>query len=85
MSHCGTLKCEMPLYVKRQLNVKNISTLNVKIDAICNFFLSKCDKIRLSKCIKHFDFKCLKIDAICVNFILLLFVKICFLFTISVN
>ena len=26
---------KMPLYVKRQLNVKKISTLNVKIDVIC--------------------------------------------------
>ena len=32
--------------------------------------------MRLSKCIKHFDSKCVKIDVICANFILTLFVKI---------
>ena len=26
---------KMPLYLKRQLNVKKISTLNVKIEVIC--------------------------------------------------
>ena len=34
--------------------------------------------MRLSKCVKHFDSKCVKIDAICANFILTLFVKIKF-------
>ena len=32
--------------------------------------------MRLSKCIKHFDSKCVKIDVIWANFILTLFVKI---------
>ena len=37
--------------------------------------------MRLSKFIKHFDSKCVKIDAICANFILMLFVKtmICYM------
>ena len=35
----------------------------------------KCEQIRLSKCVKHFDSKCVKIDAICANFILTLFAK----------
>ena len=30
--------------------------------------------MRLSKCVKYFDSKCAKIDAICANFILTLFV-----------
>ena len=37
---------------------------------------AKCEKMRLSKCVKYFDSKCVKIDAICANFILTLFVKI---------
>ena len=41
---------QMPLYVKRKLNVKKISTLHVKIDAICDTINSKCEKNRLSKC-----------------------------------
>ena len=36
------------------------------------------DFMRFSKCIKHFDSKCVKIDAICANFMLTLFVKIKF-------
>ena len=32
--------------------------------------------MRLSKCKKHFYAKCVKIDALCANFILTLFVKI---------
>ena len=34
--------------------------------------------MRLSKCVKYFGPKCVKIDAICANFILTLFVKIKF-------
>ena len=37
--------------------------------------MTKCDKIRLSKCIQHLDSKCVKIDAICANLILTLFVR----------
>ena len=53
------------------------STLNVKIDAICEKITLNVKKMRLSKCIKHFDSKCVKIDAtcICANLILTLFVK----------
>ena len=36
----------------------------------------KCEKMRLSKCVKYFDSKCVKMDAICANFIWTLFVKI---------
>ena len=32
--------------------------------------------MRLSKCVKYFDSKCAKINAICTNFILTLFVYI---------
>ena len=53
-----------------------IATLNVKIDAICEKNDANCGKIRLSKCIKYFDSKYIKIDAICASFILTLFVKI---------
>ena len=56
--------------------MKKNSTLNVKIDAICEKNNPKCEKIRLSKCVKYLDSKCVKIDAICANFILTLFVKI---------
>ena len=35
----------MPLYVKRWLNVKKISTLNVKIDAICEKFTLNVKKV----------------------------------------
>ena len=59
-----------------------MSMLNVKIDAICEKNCANCDKMRLSKCIKHFDFK---IYAMCANFILTLFVKILFLFEIRIN
>ena len=48
----------------------------MKIDVICDKNNAKCEKMRLSKCIKHFDSKCVKIDAICANFMLTLFVKI---------
>ena len=48
--------------------MKKNSTLNVKIDTIC-------EKMRLSQCVKHFDSKCVKIDAIRANFILTLFVR----------
>ena len=46
---------------------------------------SKCETNWLSKCIKYFYSKCLKIDVMCANLILTLFVKICFLFTISIK
>ena len=39
----------------------------------------------LGKCIKHFYCKCVKIDAICENLILTLFVNICFLFTMRIK
>ena len=55
---------------------ENNSTLNVKINAICETITLNVKKIRLSKLIKHVDSKCVKIDAICANFILTLFVKI---------
>ena len=35
MIYVATSSVKIPLFVKRQLNVKKISTLNVKIDAIC--------------------------------------------------
>ena len=54
--------------------MKKISTLNVNIDAICGK-LTLNVKNRLPKCIKHFDSKCIKIDAICANFILTPLVK----------
>ena len=62
---CGTLKCENAAICEKVANCENNVTLNVK-------------KMRLSKCVKHFDSKCVKIDAICANFILTLFVKIKF-------
>ena len=68
---CGTLKCENASICEKVAKCEKISTLNVKIDAIC-------EKMRLSKCVKYFDSKCVKIDAICANFILTLFVKIKF-------
>ena len=58
--------------------MKEMSTLNVKIDASCEKITPNMKKNRLSKCIKHFDSKCRKIDAIRANFILPLFVKIGF-------
>ena len=62
---CGTLKCENAAICEKVAAICEKITLNVK-------------KMRLSKCIKHFDSKCVKIDAICANFILTLFVKIKF-------
>ena len=53
-----------------------MSMLNVKTDAICEKITLNVKKMRLSKCIKHSDSKCVKIDVICENFILTLFVKI---------
>ena len=75
MGVCGTLKCENASIFENAAKCEKISTLNVKIDAICENN-SKCEKIRLSKCTQHFDSKFIKIDAICANFILTLFVKI---------
>ena len=46
------------------------------MDAICEKNNAKFEKMRLSKCIQLFDSKCVKIDAMCANFILTLFVKI---------
>ena len=68
---CGTLKCENATICEKVAKCEKNSTLNVKIDAIC-------EKMRLSKCVKYFDSKCVKIDVICANFILTLFVKIKF-------
>ena len=73
---CGTLKCENGSICEKAAKYENMSTLNVKIDAIREKCYSKCEKVRLSKCIKYFDSKCIKIDAICAHFILTLFVKI---------
>ena len=73
---CGTLKCENAAICEKVAKCEQNSTLNVKIDAICEKNNPKCEKIRLSKCVKYFDSKCVKIDAICANFILTLFVKI---------
>ena len=49
--------------------MKKNATLNVNIDGICENITLNVKKMRLSKCIKHFDSKCVKIDAICANFI----------------
>ena len=46
---------------------------------------SDCENIRLSKCIKHVDSKCVKIEVICANLILTLFVKICIVFPMSIK
>ena len=67
---CGTLKCENAAICEKVAKCDKNSTLNVKIDAIC-------EKIN-PKCVKYFDSKCVKIDAIYANFILTLFVKIKF-------
>ena len=77
---CGTIKCENAAICEKVAKCETNSTLNVKIDAICEKNNAKCEKIRLSKWVKHFDSKCVKIDAIhvCANFILTLFVKIKF-------
>ena len=77
-SVCGTLKCENAAICEKVAKCEKYSTLNVKIDAICEKNNAKCEKMRLSKCVKYFDSKCGKIDAICANFILTLFVKIKF-------
>ena len=76
MEACGTLKCENAAICEKVAKCENNSTLNVKIDAICEKITLNVKKIRLSKCVKYFDSKCVKIDAICANFILTLFVKI---------
>ena len=56
--------------------MKKLSTLDV------NFFYFKCDTIKFLKCIKYFDFKCLKIDVICAWGILpmsvCIYVYVCF-------
>ena len=75
---CGTLKCENAAICEKVAKCEKNSTLNVKIDAICEKNNAKCEKNRLYKCVKYFDSKCVKIDAICANFILTLFVKIKF-------
>ena len=66
----------MNLYVANYLHESCVAPSNVKIDAIFEKNNPKCEKMRLSKCVKYFDSKCVKIDAICANFILTLFVKI---------
>ena len=53
---------------KNVVKCKNMSTLNVKSNAIFEKNNSKCEQIWLSKCLKHFYSKCLKIDVICANF-----------------
>ena len=73
---CGTLKCENDALCEKVAKCEKYSTLNVKIDAICEKITLNVKKMRLSKCVKYFDSKCVKIDAICANFILTLFVKI---------
>ena len=75
---CGTLKCENAAICEKVAKCEKKSMLNVKIDAICEKITLNVNKMRLSKCVKHFDSKCVKIDAICANFILTLFVKIKF-------
>ena len=42
---CGTLKCKNAFIYEKVAKCENISTLNVKIGAICD----KCEQIRLSK------------------------------------
>ena len=63
-------------YMWKVAKCEKKSTLNVKIDAICEKNNPKCEKNNLSRCVKYFDSKCVKIDTICANFILTLFVKI---------
>ena len=58
----GTLKCEDAPICEKVAKCENISTLNLKIDAICEKVTLDV-KNRLSKCMQHFDSKCLKIDA----------------------
>ena len=62
-SGCGTLKCENAAICEKVAKCAKNSTLNVKIYAICEQIKLNV-KMRLSKCIKHFDSKCVKIDAI---------------------
>ena len=73
MGVCGTLKCENAAICEKVAKCETNSTLNVKIDAICEKITLNVKKMRLSKCVKHLDSKCVKIDAICANFILTLF------------
>ena len=73
---CGTLKCENAAICEKVAKCEKNSTLKVKIYVICEKITLNVKKMRLSKCIKHFESKCVKIDAICANFILTLFVKI---------
>ena len=61
---CGTLKCENAAICEKVAKCEKISTLHVKIDAICEKNNAKCEKMRLSKCVKDFDSKCVKIDSI---------------------
>ena len=67
--HPQMWKCR---YMWKVAKCETKSTLNVKIDAICEKNNPKCEKNRLSKCVKCFDSKFVKIDAICANFILTL-------------
>ena len=53
---CGTLKCENAAICEKVAKCEKNSTLNVKIDAICEQNNAKCEKMRLSKCIKHLIF-----------------------------
>ena len=77
MDAVATSNVNMPLNVKRKQNMKrkNINAKCANWHYLRKFY-SKCEKIRLTKCIKHFDSKCIKINAICANFILTLFVII---------
>ena len=51
---CGTLKCENAAICEKVAKCEKNSTLNVKIDAICEQITLNFEKMRLSKCIKHF-------------------------------
>ena len=75
---CGTLKCENAAICEKVAKCEK--QINAKYENWRYMWKNnaKCEKMRLSKCVKHFDSKCVKIDAICANFILTLFVKIKF-------
>ena len=59
-------KCENASICEKVAKCENISTLNIKMYLSVNNLTLNVKQIRLSKCIKHFDSKCHKIDAIIV-------------------
>ena len=48
---CGTLKCENAAICEKVAKCEKKSTLNVKIDAICEKNNAKCEKMRAVTCI----------------------------------